>query len=121
MASYWSGVRGRIREAVIVFAQTLPVFVIVSYISTPEKALVTTTVFFSIYTAVMSHWGVRNQRGFWLLVALILGVNIVVIWAIPITGKSPSGHAIAYPIGIAEGFAVYWLLGWWRRRGSSVG
>ena len=117
MASYMAGARGRFRGALIVFAQTLPVFVVVTYISTPEKALVTTMAFFSIWTAISARWDQRHNPGFWCLVALILAANALAIWAIPMNTKFSSGHAVAYPAGMAEGFVVYWLLGWWQWRG----
>jgi hypothetical protein len=119
MASYMAGVRGRFREALIVVAQTLPVFVVVTYMSTPEKALVTTMAFFSIWTAVSARWDQRDKPGFWWLVGLVLVANALAIWAIPMNTKLSAGHAVAYPVGMAEGFVVYWMLGWWQRRSSA--
>lgn len=120
MASYMAGVRGRLREMLVVVAQTLPMFVIVAYFSTAEKALVATMAFFSIWTAVSARWEGRFKSGFWWLVGLVAIANVIAIWAIPINHRFSSGHAVAYPLGMAEGFLVYWLLGWWIKRERSA-
>ena len=118
MAGYMAGVSKRLRETLVVVAQTLPFFVSVTYVSTPEKALVATMAFFSIWTAVSARWDGRDTPGFWWLVGLVLVANVLAMWAIPINTRFSSGHAVAYPVGMAEGFVVYWLLGWWLRRRS---
>ena len=64
MATYMAGVRGQLREMLVVVAQTLPIFVIVAYFSTAEKALVATMAFFSIWTAVSARWEGRSRSGF---------------------------------------------------------
>lgn len=120
MGSYMAGVRGRLREMLVVVAQTLPLFVVVTYISTPEKALVATMAFFSIWTAISARWDGRNKPGFWWLVGSVVFVNALGIWAIPMSTRFSSAHAVAYPVGMAEGFFVYWLLGWWLRRGLNA-
>lgn len=120
MATYMAGVRGRLREMLVVVAQTLPIFVIVAYFSTAEKALVATMAFFSIWTAVSARWEGRSRSGFWWLVGLLVLANVIAIWAIPINHSFSSGHAVAYPLGMAEGFLVYWLLGWWISRDRSA-
>lgn len=116
-----TGVRRRLREALVIFAQTFPVFAIISYFSSLEKGLVATMALFSIWTAVTARWEGRHTAGFWWLVALIVIANAVAIWLLPISQRFPSGMAVAYPLGMIEGFLVYWLLGWWTTRSTNVG
>ncbi len=51
---------------------------------------------------------------------MVVIANIVAIWAVSFDRPFSSGHAVAYPLGMAEGFCVYWLLGWWERRSTGV-
>lgn len=120
MESYGTGVRRRMREMLVIIAQTLPLFVVITYLSTPEKALVTTMAFFSIWTAVSMRWDGRHKSGFWWIVGLVIAANAAAIWSIPMNSRFSSGYAVAYPVGMAEGFGVYWLLGWWIGRGADV-
>jgi hypothetical protein len=120
MESYAAGVRRRMRESLVVLAQVIPVFVIVAYLSNLEKALVASTVVWSIWIAVSARKEGWQTSGFWWIVTIVSGINAVAIWAIPINGPFKAGLIVAYPLGMAEGVGVYWLLGWWLRREAAT-
>ncbi len=89
----------------------LPVFFVAAYFSTLEKALLAGTVFGAVWVAVSERWQARTRRGFWVWVGLFAVVNATTIWALPVVGPFKSGLAGSYPLGMAEGFLLYWLLG----------
>ena len=104
------------REGLIAIAQIILVFALVAYISNLQKALVASVVLWSIWTAVSARKQGWRTTGFWWIVALVGAINAVAIWAMPMTEPFKAGLAVAYPLGMAEGFGVYWLLGWWLNR-----
>ena len=120
MESYGSGVWRRTREGLIALSQVIPTFAVIAYISSLEKALVASTVIWSIWVAVSARKEGWRVPGFWWVVAIVAIVNAVAIWAIPINERFSAGLTVAYPLGMAEGFAVYWLLGRWLRHRSVV-
>lgn len=100
----------------VAFAQVMPLFAVVAYFSSLEKALVVSTIVWAIWIAVSMRKEGWHKPGFWWIVALVAAVNAVAVWAVPINEQFEAGMAVAYPLGMLEGFAVYWLLGWWLRR-----
>ncbi|HEX6073343.1 MAG TPA: hypothetical protein VFY95_10100 [Sphingomicrobium sp.] len=84
---------------------------IVALISSLEKALLASTVVGSIWVAVSERWRNRTREGFWVVVAIFFIVNVIAIWAIPISRSFRAGLLVAYPLGMAEGFLLWWLLG----------
>jgi hypothetical protein len=117
MESYGAGVRRRMREGVVAFAQAVPIFAIFAYLSNLEKALVASAILWSIWVAVSAHKDGWRTPSFWWIVALVSVINAVVIWVLPLNEpfRVPA-LAVAYPLAMAEGFGMYWLLGWWLRR-----
>ena len=103
--------RSRGHDALVAIATVTPVFLTVAYFSTLEKALLAGTVFGAIWVAVSERWQGRTRRGFWSLVGLFALVNAVAIWALPAVGPFDAGLPVAYPLAMAEGFLLYWLLG----------
>jgi len=120
MESYAQGVRRRLREGLVVVAQVIPIFAITAYFSTLEKALIASTIIWSIWCAVAARKEGWRKPGFWLIVACVGAANAIVIWTIPLGEPFKAGIAVAYPLAMAEGFAVYWLLGWWLRSESEI-
>jgi glucan phosphoethanolaminetransferase (alkaline phosphatase superfamily) len=116
MVSYGAGVRRRIRESLVIFAQAVPIFATIAYFSNFQKALVATTIIGSIWVAVSARKDGWQMPSFWWIVALVSLLNAVVVWALPLNERFNAGLAVTYPLGMAEGFGVYWLLGWWLRR-----
>jgi hypothetical protein len=98
-------------DKLITVATVLPVFVVVAFLSTLEKALLASTVSGVMWVAVSERWQERARRGFWALVGLFAFVNAIAIWALPVVGPFKAGLAVSYPLGMAEGFLFYWLLG----------
>ena len=105
---------------VVTFAQMMPPFALIAYVSSLEKALVACTVIWAIWVAVSERKDSWQKPSFWWLVAAVGAANAIAIWAIPIGGPFKAGLFVAYPLGMAEGFGVYWLLGWWLPRKSNV-
>lgn len=103
--------RGKAHDTLVAIATVTPVFAVVAYLSTLEKALLAATVFGAIWVAVSERWQERERRGFWGLVGLFALVNAISIWMLPAVGPFKAGLAVAYPVGMAEGFLLYWLLG----------
>jgi hypothetical protein len=103
--------RSRWHDALVTIATVTPVFIVVAFFSTLEKALLAGTVFGAVWIAVSERWQERAKRGFWVLVGLFALVNTIAIWALPVVGPFKSGLAVSYPLGMAEGFLLYWLLG----------
>jgi hypothetical protein len=103
--------RSRGHDALVALATVTPVFVAVALISTLEKALLAATVFGAIWVAVSERWQERDKQGFWPLVGLFAVLNAVAIWALPVVGPFKAGLAVSYPLGMAEGFLLYWMLG----------
>jgi hypothetical protein len=120
MESYGAGVRRRMREGVIALAQIVPVFAVVAYVSNLQKALVASTVLWSIWVAVSARKESWRTPGFWWIVAFVGAINAAAIWALPRNEAFKAGLAVAYPLGMAEGFGVYWLLGWWAGREAAA-
>lgn len=89
----------------------LPLFIVVASVSTLEKALLATTVSGALWVAVSERWQERARRGFWVVVAAFALANAAAIWALPVVGPFNAGLAVSYPLGLAEGFLLYWLLG----------
>jgi hypothetical protein len=52
-----------------------------------------------------------GEAGFLGLVGMFTLMNGVAIWALPAVAPFEAGLAVAYPIGMAEGFVLYWLIG----------
>lgn len=120
MEGYSAGVRRRMREGLAALAQVIPVFAVVAYLSNLEKALVASTVMWAIWVAVSARKEGWRTSGFWWIVAFVSAINAVAVWALPMNEPFKAGLAVAYPLGMAEGFGVYWLLGWWLRTNEST-
>lgn len=103
--------RSKWHDIFVAVATVLPVFVVVAWLSTMEKALLAGSAFGAVWVAVSERWNSREKAAFWPLVIAFLVVNAIAIWAIPITGEFKAGLAVSYPLGMAEGFLLYWLLG----------
>jgi hypothetical protein len=103
--------RSRGHDALVAIATVTPVFVVVAFFSTLEKALLAGTVFYAAWAAVSERWQWRDRQGFWPLVGLFALANAAVIWALPVTGPFRAALGVSYPLGMAEGFLLYWLLG----------
>jgi len=103
--------RSKGHDALVALATVTPVFAVAALLSTLEKALLAATVFGAIWVAVSERWQERDRRGFWALVGLFTLVNLVAIWALPAVGPFKAGLTVAYPLAMAEGFLLYWLLG----------
>jgi hypothetical protein len=103
--------RSRGHEALAAIATVTPVFVAVAFFSTLEKALLAATVFGAVWVAVSERWQQRERRGFWPLVGLFALINALAIWVLPVVGPFKAALGVSYPIGMAEGFLLYWLLG----------
>lgn len=103
--------RSRGHDVIVAIATVTPVFVIVALLSTLEKALLAATVFGAMWVAVSERWQARVKRGFISLVGVFALVNAVLIWALPPVGPFRPALAVSYPLGMAEGFLLYWLLG----------
>jgi hypothetical protein len=116
MESYGVGVRRRVRESLVGFAQIIPIFAAIAYFSNLQKALVASTIIWSIWVAVSARKDGWRMPSFWWIVALISLLNAAAVWVLPLKERFNAGLAVAYPLGMAEGFGVYWLLGWWLRR-----
>jgi hypothetical protein len=116
MESYGAGVRRRVRESLVVFSQLVPIFAAIAYFSNIQKALVATTIIWSIWVAVSARKDGWRKPTFWWIVALVSLLNVVAVWVLPLNEPFNAGLAVAYPLAMAEGFGVYWLLGWWLRR-----
>lgn len=101
----------RDHDRLITLAVVASTFVAVSLVSTLEKALLAGTVSAAIWVAVSERWQERARQGFWILVGLFALANAIAIWSLPVLHRFRSGLAISYPVGIAEGFLLYWLLG----------
>jgi uncharacterized membrane protein YhaH (DUF805 family) len=102
--------RSRGQDALVALA-TMPFFALVAYLSSLEKALLACTVLWAVWVAVSERWQQRGRRGFWALVGLFALVNAIAIWALPALAPFKSGLAVSFPLGIAEGFLLWWLLG----------
>jgi hypothetical protein len=83
----------------------------VAFFSTLEKALLAATVSGAVWVAVSERWQRRERQGFWPLVGIFALVNALAIWALPVVGPFKPALAVSYPLGMAEGFFLYWLLG----------
>ena len=103
--------RSRGRDALVAIATVTPVFVVVAFTSTLEKALLASVVFGATWVAVSERWQRRDTQGFWPLVGLFTLVNALVIWSLPVVGPFKAALGVSYPLGMAEGFLLYWLLG----------
>lgn len=103
--------RSRGHDALVAIATVVPVFVIVAFFSTLEKALIAATVFGAMWVAVSERWHERGKHGFWLVVSLFAVVNAIAFFALPTLGPFKAGLTVAYPLGMGEGFLLYWLLG----------
>lgn len=101
----------KIHGVLVAIATVTPVFSVVLFLSTLEKALLAAIVFGATWIAVSERWHERGRRGFWGLVGLFSLLNAVAIWTPPVAGPFKAGLAVAYTVGIAEGFLLYWLLG----------
>jgi hypothetical protein len=103
--------RSRWHDVFVAVATVLPVFVIVAYVSTLEKALLAGTVVGAMWVAASERWQSRDKAGFWPLIVVFGIINVIGIWAIPITGEFRAGLVVSYPLAMAEGVLLYWLLG----------
>lgn len=103
--------RSRGHDLLVAIASVTPVFVVVAFFSTLEKALLAATVFGAAWVAVSERWQQRDRQGFWALVGLFALVNAAAIWALPVVGPFKAALGVSYPLGMAEGFLLYWLLG----------
>jgi hypothetical protein len=103
--------RSRGHDKLVTVATAITVFVVAAFFSTLEKALLAGTVIGAIQVAVSERWQTRTRQGFWGLVGLFALVNAIAIWVLPALHPFKSGLAVSYPLGMAEGFLLYWLLG----------
>jgi len=103
--------RSRGHDALVAIATLIPVFIVVAFFSTLEKALLAGTVFGAIWVAVSERWQQRDKQGYWPLVGLFAAINFAAIWALPAVGPFKAALGVSYPLGMAEGFLLYWLLG----------
>ena len=103
--------RRRGHDALVAIATVTPVFLAVALFSTLKKALLAGTIFGAAWVAVSERWQQRGRHLFWPLVGLFAIVNALAIWALPVVGPFKSALGVAYPLGMAEGFLLYWLLG----------
>jgi hypothetical protein len=99
------------RDRLVAIATVVPIFVVVALISTLEKALLAATVFGAVWVAVTERWQNRTRAGFWSLVGFFTIANALTIWVLPVVGPFKAALGISYPLGLAEGFLLYWLLG----------
>jgi hypothetical protein len=102
---------GQRHDRLVALATVIPVFVVVALISTLEKALLAATVFGAVWVAVTERWQNRTNAGFWGLVGFFAIANALTIWALPVVGPFKAALGVSYPLGLAEGFLLYWLLG----------
>lgn len=102
---------GQGHDRLVAVATVIPVFTVVALSSTLEKALLAATVFGAVWVAVTQRWQNWRRAGFWGLVGLFALANALVIWVLPVVGPFKSALEVSYPIGVAEGFLLYWLLG----------
>ena len=103
--------RSRGNDALVAISTVTPVFVVVASISTLEKALLAATVFGAAWVAISERWQQREKQGFWPLVGLFALVNALAVWGFPVSVPFGSALSVSYPLAIAEGFFLYWLLG----------
>jgi hypothetical protein len=94
--------RSKWHDLLVAIATVLPVFVIVAYVSTLEKALLAGTVVGAMWVAVSERWQSRDQATFWPLIAAFGIINAIAIWAIPISGEFQAGLVVSYPLAMAE-------------------
>jgi hypothetical protein len=106
-------------DKLIGIAIGLPIFAVTAYFSSLEKALIAATISMAMWTAVSAHWSKPKDIGFWVIVAMFGVANSAAIWALPTLPQFKAGLTVAFPVGIAEGFLLYWLLGLWLRRKSA--
>jgi hypothetical protein len=102
---------GQGHDRLVAVATVIPVFVVVALTSTLEKALLAATVFGAGFVAVTERWQNRTKAGFWGLVGFFAVVNAVTIWVVPVFGPFKAAFEVSYPLGLAEGFLLFWLLG----------
>jgi len=103
--------RRRGHDALVAIATVVPVFIVAAFFSTLEKALLAATVFGAVWVAASERWQKRDRPGFWPLVGIFALVNAAAIWALPVVGPFKAALGVSYPLGMAEGFLLYWLLG----------
>lgn len=106
-------------DKVIGIAIGLPIYAVTAYFSSLEKALIAATIAMAIWFAVSAHWSKPKDRGFWVIVVMFCVANAAAIWALPTLPQFKAGLTVAFPVGIAEGLPLYWLLGLWLRRKSA--
>ncbi len=90
------------------------VFFVVFLVSTPEKALASSLAFGVFRTIV----GVKREswahRRFWVIIAILAIVHIVVLYVIHIP-RLRAG-AVAAPFAFVDAFAIWGLINWTQRR-----
>lgn len=86
------------REGVVTFAQVIPIFAVVAYLSSLEKALVASTIIWSIWVAVSARKDGWRTPGFWWVVFFVSVANCMVVWFLPLKEPfSVPALAVAYP------------------------
>lgn len=95
-------------------ALVLSVFCVVLLVSTPEKALASSLAFGVFLAIVESKRESWSHRRFWVIIAVLAIVHIVVVYVIHIP-RLRAG-AVAAPFAFVDAFAIWGLVNWIERR-----
>jgi len=111
--------RGKLREILKAIAVIIPVFAIVDFFSSPEKAFLASVVTAVLWTAAEERRAHSHRAGFWWILVLAALANATAIWLIPIDREFKASLVVGHVLAASELFLLYWLLGRLGRSGES--
>ena len=103
--------RGKLREILEAIALIIPVFAIVAFFASLEKAFLASVVTAVLWTAAEARWAHSHRAGFWWILILAALVNATAIWLIPIDREFKASLLVGHGLAASELFLLYWLLG----------
>jgi hypothetical protein len=102
------------RSDLILGLATICVFGLVALVASLERALVFSVVFGVFFSIVQTRWKSQNGRRFWLIIAILATIHVVVLSLIRF--PEPSFGLAVLPFALVDGFAMWWLINWIERR-----
>lgn len=98
------------RSDLILGLATICVFGLVALVASLERALAFSVVFGVFFSIVQTRWKSQNNRRFWLIVAVLAIIHVVILSLIRI--PELRFGLVVLPFALVDGFAMWWLINW---------
>jgi nicotinamide riboside transporter PnuC len=102
------------RSNLVLVASTALVFLIVSLVSSLEKALIFSTVFAVFLSIVQTKRDSRRDRRFWIMIAILAIIHLAILSLVQI--PTLQFGLMVLPFALVDGFAMWGLINWIDRR-----